>query len=144
VAFRLLSHTADIGIEATGPSREAALEDAGLGLTSVLTGRDDVHGLGGGEEIGFALEAPDLESLAVAFLSELLWLAESQDLLWTGGGITLGTSHDGIQRLEARGNAVVYDPDRHGRGVEVKAITYHDLEFVPDRNGWRLRVLLDI
>lgn len=143
--FRLVDHTADLAIAATGPSREAVLADAALGITAVLTGRPEVHALGApDQEMHFVLEAPDAPSLLVAVLSELLWLHESEDLLWSGGGFTLSTTAGGLHRAEARGNGVRHDPARHGRGVEVKAVTYHGLRWERVGPEWDLWVLLDI
>ncbi|HEX2065273.1 MAG TPA: archease [Candidatus Thermoplasmatota archaeon] len=145
MSFRLTDHTADLGIEADGASAEEALADAARGLTAVLCGHRDLHRLGRPDrELAFTVEAPDRVALLVAFLSELLWHFESSDLLWLGGGVSLGTGREGIARLEARGNAVRHDPARHGRGVEVKAVTYHDVRFEPVGGRWHLRVLLDI
>lgn len=144
--FRLVDHTADLAIEATGRTRDEALGEAGLGLTAVLTGRDAVHRLGAPErEVRFVLEAPDADALAVAFLSELLWLHESEDLLWLGGGVRVEAGAGGTVRVTAAGNALRHDPARHGRGVEVKAVTYHGLRFGPAAaGGWELWVVLDI
>lgn len=140
---RLVDHTADLGIEATGASREEALEEAALALVQVVTGQHAHAAAKPDEELAFKIEAPDLGSLAVAFLSELLWLLESKELLWLGGGVRIEAISDGL-RLTARGNGVRYDPARHGRGVEVKAVTYHGLEFAADAGAWRLLVYLDI
>ena len=144
--FRLVDHTADLAIEATGGTRDEALGEAALGLTAVLTGRDTVHRLGAPErEVRFVVEAPDADALAVAFLSELLWLHESEDLLWLGGGVRVEAGAGGTVRATAVGNALRHDPARHGRGVEVKAVTYHGLRFGPaPSGGWELWVLLDI
>ena len=143
--FRLVDHTADLAIEATGPDRDAVLAEAALGLTAVLTGRDHPHDLGRPDrEIRFTVEAPDLDALAVAVLSELLWLHESEDALWLGGGIAITSRDNGILRAEGHGNGVRHDPALHGRGVEVKAVTYHGLRFVRQGEGWLLWVLLDI
>lgn len=143
--FRLFEHTADIGIEATAPTAAEALAEAALGLTAVITGRDHPHLLGRPErELRFSVEAPDRDALAVAFLSELLWHFESQDLVWLGGGVRLVEGKDGLLRAEAEGNALVHDNSRHGQGVEVKAVTYHGLSFTESRGVWLLRVILDI
>lgn len=142
--FRIVEHTADVGIEAWGSDAGACLADAGAGLTALLTGRDDPHTLRPDRAVELHVEAPDLPALAVAFLSELLWRVESEDELWLGGGAEVGTTGQGLHEVRAAGNAVAYDPERHGRGVEVKAVTYHGLEFGPEAHGWRLKVLLDI
>ncbi len=144
--FRLVDHTADLAIEATAATRDEVLGEAALGLSAVLTGRDEVHHAGPPErEVRFVLEAPDGDALAVAFLSELLWLHESEDLLWLGGGARVEPGAGGTLRVTATGNALRHDPARHGRGVEVKAVTYHGLRFGPKPSGgWELWVLLDI
>lgn len=144
--YRLVDHTADLAIEAQASTREAVLEEAALGLTAVLTGKPAAHELVRPErEVTFQIDAPDEAALVVAFLSELLWLHESEDLLWLGGGVTIAQLPDGILRLQAHGNAAVHDPVLHGRGVEVKAVTYHGLRFGRDATGsWGLWVLLDI
>jgi SHS2 domain-containing protein len=143
VPYRLVDHTADLAIEATGPTQEAVLADAALALTEVVTGKPAPQERAG-QEMRFQIEAPDQAALAVAFLSELLWLLESRDMLWLGGAVTLSAGLDGTVRLEGRGQGVRYDPHRHGRGVEVKAVTYHDLVFGREGKEWRLWVLLDI
>ena len=142
--FRLLDHTADIAIEATGRTQGATLSEAGIGLSAVLTGRDGRQPWRAEVPMRFRIEAPELPSLTVAFLSELLWLMESKDLLWLGGGVDVAHADDGMWSAQADGNGLVYDPVRHGQGVEVKAVTYSDLAFERTRAGWRLRVLLDI
>lgn len=144
--YRLVDHTADLAIEATGPSRDAVLQDAALGLTQVLAGiAPDRIGAQAERKVSFHVDAPDPASLVVAFLSELLWLHESEDLLWLGGRVAVSSLDDGGVRAQAEGQALVHDPTRHGRGVEVKAVTYHGLEFGAGADGqWRLWVLLDV
>lgn len=144
--FRLVDHTADLAIEAEAATREGVLAEAALGLTAVLTGKPRAHeSTRPDREVSFRIDAPDEAALVVAFLSELLWLHESEDLLWLGGGVTVSELADGTLRLDAQGNAVVHDPLQHGRGVEVKAVTYHGLRFGRGQDGaWGLWVLLDI
>jgi len=144
VPFRLVEHTADLAIAAEAATREGALADAALGLTAVLTGRPDAHDARPDREARFTVDAPDAAALVVAFLSELLWLHESEDLLWLGGGVALSDLPEGGLRLEASGNVVRHDPVRHGRGIEVKAVTYHGLRFAREGKQWNLWVLLDV
>ncbi len=143
--FRLAPHTADVAIEVTAPDEAVALAQAGLALTALLTDHPTGRLGRASDEVAFFVEAPDHESLAVAWLAELVWLQQSSDLLWQGGGVVISDGPGGI-RATARGNAVTWDPTGHGAGVEVKAVTYHDVE--SGRRGvdgkWHLRVLLDI
>lgn len=143
MSWRIAPHTADLAIEAEAEDAGGCLAAAALGLTSVLTEQEDPHALGADQEIRFRVEAPDRESLAVAFLSELLWLSESEGTLWTGGGVNVEETSDGLAAV-ANANGVNYDPSQHGRGTEIKAVTYHDLQFHARDGRWSLRVLLDI
>ena len=144
MTWRLVDHTADVAIEAEGRTPEEVLAYAAQGMTSVLLGKKDARGLGRpDEEATFAVEAPDMPALAVAFLAELVWLAESDDLLWVSGGVSLDGGPQ-VLRATARGNVVRHDIERHGRGVEVKAVTYHDLAFERRGEAWFLRVVLDL
>ena len=142
MAHRLFDHTADIGIDADGATHGEALAEAGLALTELVTGKP-VHTILPDQEVQVVVEAPDETMLAVAFLAELLWLLESKDLLWLGGGVEVTPQRDGL-RAVAKGNCAAYDPDRHGRGVEVKAVTYHGLVSRREGARWHVRVLLDI
>ncbi len=143
MSWKLVPHTADVAIEAEGVDEGEALAAAGLALTSVMTGQDAPHALGSTQEVTFRIEAPDHESLAVAFLAELLWLSEAEGTLWTGGGVQVQTTDDGLVAV-AGGNGVAFNQTSHGDGVEVKAVTYHNLLSARQGDSWRVRVLLDI
>lgn len=145
MTWRLAPHTADLAIECDGPTQDAVLADAGTALASVVTGKDDPRWFVITDEINVEVEAPDATALVVAWLSELLWLLDERGLLWITGGVRVEGAPTGGFRLTATGNAARYDAATHGRGVEVKAVTYHDLRLAADRKGhWHLRVLLDI
>ncbi|MGB1586610.1 MAG: archease [Thermoplasmatota archaeon] len=143
MGWRLWDHTADIGIHAEGDSPEEVLAHGARALTSIVTGKPDGLPLRGGDHQTFRVEAPDYGAMAVAFLSELLWLMESEGLLWVSGGMTLSLTDDGLA-ADVSANMVRFDTRMHGHGVEVKAVTYHDLFFGRDGPTWRLRVVLDI
>lgn len=142
MGWRLWEHTADIGIDADGADAGECLGHAAHALAAIVTGTEEGLPLRGGSAQEFRVEAPDIQALAVAFLSELLWLIESEGLLWTSGGVDVTIGEESA--ADARANMVRYDTRQHGRGVEVKAVTYHQLFFGRDGDRWRLRVLLDI
>lgn len=143
MAFRLLEHTADVAIEATGPDAGTALAEAGTALASLVLDQADPCGLVAPEPLDLSVVAPDLPALAVAFLGELLWHLESEDLLWVRGTVEVVREGSG-RRATARGHGLRLGPEAHGQGVEVKAVTYHDLVFEEAPLGWRLHVLLDV
>ncbi|MEK6985941.1 MAG: archease [Candidatus Thermoplasmatota archaeon] len=137
-----MDHTADVAIETEATTAGGCLEEAALALTELLAGRA-AHTLTPDRELAFRVEAPDLEALAVAFLAELVWLQQAEDALWLGGGILVEQAGAGWSAV-ARGNGLRHDGARHGRGVEVKAVTYHGVRFERAKAGWALRVVLDL
>ena len=144
MTHRLVEHTADIAIEAEGNDEGEALAEAAIALAEVITGEADIHALQGARtQFNLRVEAPDHCALAVAFLAELVWHLESVGLLWVGGGIVVAPTSDGLAAI-ASGNALRYDPVQHGHGVEVKAITYHEIQSKRQNGGWFLRVILDL
>jgi SHS2 domain-containing protein len=139
-----VEHTADVGIEAEGVDAGACLADAATAVTSVLCGDPHPEKLGSEHLVPLKIEAPDLQSLAVAVLAEVIWLKESRDLLITSSKLHVEPAGE-VWRARGDASAVRYDPARHGRGVEVKAVTYHQVMFERDHAGtWRLRVFLDL
>lgn len=139
---RLVDHTADVAIETEASTPGECLAEAALALTELLVGRP-AHELVPDRELIFDVQAPDLEALAVAFLAELVWLQQAEDALWLGGGVEV-TSEGAGWIAHAKGNGLVHDAVRHGRGIEVKAVTYHGVRFERAASGWALRVVLDL
>lgn len=143
VTWRLVPHTADVGIEAEGADAGECLAEAALAMSHILTGQDPAAWTPERVE-QLKVEAPDLASLAVAFLAELVWLRDTRDLLWAGGTVRVEDVGE-VWRASVAMQAVRHHAATHGVGVEVKAVTYHRLEYGPGPGGrWRLRLYVDL
>jgi SHS2 domain-containing protein len=129
VTYRWVDHTAEVGLEVEAPSAELVLADAMHALAELLDG-----GAGPPETREIRLEAADLATLLVAWLEELLFLAD------TAGFVPEGTD---LVLRDTKLDAVL-----HGRTTEprplVKAVTYHELVFEPAGDGWRAKVVFDV
>ena len=77
--FELIEHPADVGIRVYGRDLGTLFARAALGLCSFIT---DTVTVVERETRSIEVEAPDRESLLVAWLSEVLWLIEAEDLLF--------------------------------------------------------------
>jgi len=134
--FEIIDHTADVGILAYGVDMSQAFANAARALFSIITELDDV------EEVLYRdieLSAPDRESLLVAWLNELIYLFDAENIIFKRFDITgLGDT-----RLEARSYGEKVDNSRHKLKTGVKAATYHMLK-VEDGNGCKAQVLFDI
>lgn len=134
--FDILDHTADVGIIAYGASLNQAFANAARGLFSLITDLDDVE-----EALSRDIEvtAPDQESLLVAWLNELIYRFDVENILFNRFDIAQLDS----TRLKARTYGEKVDSSRHKLKTGVKATTYHMLK-VEKTNGYQVQVLFDI
>lgn len=134
--FEIMNHTADVGIIAHGADMSEAFANAAKGLFSLITELDDVEEV---EYRDIELTATDRESLLVAWLNELIYLFDVENIIFKRFDISqLSNTH-----LKARSYGQKVDSSKHKLKMGVKAATYHMLKV--DRNdGARVQVLFDI
>ncbi|HYM38983.1 MAG TPA: archease [Thermoplasmata archaeon] len=117
--YEEIEHTADVGIRAFGKTASALFARAAEGMFNLIADITKVKPTG---ELEIRLAAQDLPSLLVAWLSELLFLHETEHLLFCRFQVRVrGTS------LHARAWGEAIDRRRHGLKLAVKAVTYHRL-----------------
>jgi protein archease len=140
VPWSVVEHTADVGIEVRAATLAALFADAAAGFCDVIT---EAARIGVDEERAFEVEAAGLDLLLVAWLEELLFRFETTGVLYPRGEATIEGKGDSWS-LRARMRGERFDASRHPLKVQVKAITYHELDVTRDEHGWRARVILDI
>jgi len=136
VSYTVLSHTADTGIEASAPSFGELLEQLAMGMFSIIANVGD-RSLD--REIELTIDADTPDDLVVDTLSELLYRADVDDVLF--GEFTVDVQDEWRIHIAARG----FD----ARGVElagppIKAVTYHDLVVRRSDGTWLGRVFFDV
>lgn len=135
--YRLIDHTADIGIRVEGRDPRTLFVNAGRALFDLLTAPSTLAGAQRGR---LQVTGDDWPDLMANWLRELLYL-------WTGEEklvkrITI--EHIDEHALTA---TVAYDRFRPGRHViktEIKAVTYHQLQVQRSSSGWAAQVIFDI
>ena len=141
MTIRFLDHTADVAFEVTAPSLDDLFAEAAGALLETIT---DPGALRASLHRDFELAAPDLETLLVDWLGELIYVFEVDRQLFADAAVT-ASEGEGGPRLEAVARGEPYDPDRHPIRVQVKAVTYHRLEVACRPDGtWTARVVFDI
>ena len=135
--YQTFGHTADLGVFFYGSSPEQVFVNAGLSLPRLLLDRPPDRG-----EIkeDLDLEGIDREDLLIRWLSELLYIYNVRRLVLTD----LNEPELGAGRWRASLALAPFDPDINGIKNDIKAATYHDVEFKPHRGGWRARVVFDL
>ena len=134
--FEFIDHTADVGIIAYGAGISQAFSNAARALFSLITELDSI------KEVLYRdieLTAPDKESLLVEWLNELIYLFDTENIIFKRFDVTV--LNDG--RLRARGYGEKVDSLRHRLKTGVKAATYHMLK-VNKGNGYQVQVIFDI
>ncbi len=134
--FEIIDHTADVGILAYGADISQAFANAARALFSLITELDNVA-----EVLHRDIEvtAPDIESLLVEWLNELIYLFDTENILFKRFDITR-LSHT---QLKARNYGEKVDRSKHQLKTGVKAATYHMLK-VDRRDDCQVQVLFDI
>lgn len=136
--YEPFEHTAEAGIIARGASLAEAFANAAEGMYALML---DLETVAEREEREIALDGESTEQLLVDWLLELIFLTETEDMVFRRFQIDeLSESH-----LRARAWGERFDTERHrSYNVMVKAVTQHLLEIAREDSGYRIRVLFDI
>ncbi|HEX2163757.1 MAG TPA: archease [Thermoanaerobaculia bacterium] len=142
MSVRLLDHTADVAVEIEAASLGALFAEAAGALADVVTDRATVRPA---VFRRFELAAPDLETLLVDWLGELVYVFEVDRQLFRDAEVTVTENAAGGPRLDAVARGEAYEPERHPIKVQVKAVTHHRIEVSCRPDGtWLGRVIFDI
>ncbi len=126
-----------MGIWATGAGAAELFEALGLGLYALMT---DLRKVRPSQERAVSASGEDAPALVVAYLTELVQLKEADGFL--ARQVHVRPLGDPPTALVASLRGEPFDPARHVAHVDVKAVTFHELEFDPPRG--RARVIVDI
>jgi SHS2 domain-containing protein len=89
------------------------------------------------------LEAQDLEQLAYQWLSEIVFLFETESAVFASFAVRLKQNANGTWRLEGRIGGENIDLKRHAFENEVKAVTLHQFQ-VTKNDMWCIQAILDV
>lgn len=137
VRVESLDHTADIGLRVVAPSAAAAFAAIAEGMFDAMVDRTQIEEV---ETRHVQVEAESWEDLTVVWLEELLYLYET-DLF------VPQTCH--VQAISPRELVALLRGDRLDRsknetGIQIKAVTYHQLQAEETPEGFQIQVIFDI
>ncbi len=130
-------HTADVGLAASANSLEELFEALAEGLGNFICDRDTVEEK---NSVEVSTESEDVEALAVDFLSQVLRVIQVEKLCLSR--VSVGQIDE--NKVVATVYGEPYKPEKHEIAIEVKAVTYHQLEVRREGDIWIGRVILDI
>lgn len=135
--FKILDHTADIGLIVYGENLNVLFENAGEAFFHLIT---DLRKVRRRIEKRIEIGRKGLDRLMVDWLSELLYLHDVENLLFKGFKVE-SIGEDGLKAV------VTGEPFQEGIHViktEVKAVTYHQIEVRKENERWKAQIIFDL
>lgn len=135
--YRLIDHTADLGIHVFGADRKALFAEAVCAMYDQIT---DTGVLSGAMDAALRATGRDWADLMVNWLREALYIWAGRQKLIKSVHIVKMCEYE----LTATAKVDIYDPKRHIIKGEIKAVTYHQIAVYGDRTGWEAKIIFDI
>jgi SHS2 domain-containing protein len=139
--IRMFDHTADVGFELGAPTLEDMFEEALRALLMTLFERPPEKGE---SEHSVQLTAPDLETLLVRWINELVFLVQGDGFVPIHAVVQIEESGGEGFSLEASLTGAPLDLEGNSWLGEIKSATFHGLDVRQDGEDWRARVILDV
>lgn len=135
--YEVFEHTADIGLHAYGSTFAELFIHAAQGMESLMVPLEQVRGETTKE---ITVEGHDAISLLIAWLNELIFLFDTEYLLFCDFSI------DSISetRLTGRATGEPYDAQRHELSSAIKAVTWHEAAINHTTKGYQARIIFDL
>ena len=135
--YRIIEHTADIGFEVWGATKEQVFESAASAFFDIMW--HIAASSDSGPEV-FAITGGDLEELLVNFLEEFLYFFDARNLVCTRVQVESVSN----KRVQGRAWLQEFNAEADEELLSVKAVTYHQLFIGRERGRWTARIFLDI
>ena len=132
MGFEEISHTADWSARVWAPDLPSLFVEAARAMSS-LSGT--VIGNGTRVRRTFETEGPDVESLLVAFLSELVYYQEQENLTFDVFDLKVAAQWLKVQ-MEGAPTASLEKA--------IKAVTYHNLNIAKTVEGFETTIVFDV
>jgi SHS2 domain-containing protein len=140
VKFEYLDHTADLKIRASGKTLEEAFENVALGAFNFLT---DIEKVEKKSIKKISKSSSRLDSLLYDFLEELLFLLDTDGLLFCGcKKLVISRSSDGTYALSGSIQGDSYK--NYPMKGDIKAITYSDMKIEEKDGQFVITAVFDI
>ncbi|MEW6326002.1 MAG: archease [Thermodesulfobacteriota bacterium] len=134
--YETFEHGADIGIRGKGRTLEEAFSNGAKALFSLMA---DLSTIEPQKEIQVECTAPDIETLFMVWLNQLIALADLEKMFLCEFSVTI--SNNNLTAV-ARGESI--SPQKHNLGVEVKGATYTMLKVFQEAGYFVAQCVVDV
>jgi protein archease len=137
--FEFFDVTADVGFRSYGRNLDEAFENAALAVFDTIT---DIKRIKKQLSKRIIIESEDEKALLYDWLTELLFLHDSEDLIFSQFQVKIRKEGPDRFFLEAEAFGEEFDPTIHEIRDEVKAVTFHLMK-IQSEHGYTVQVILD-
>jgi len=141
MSYEYLDHQADLGIRGIGATLQEALSE---GAQAMLAAMADVEKIARKRQFVQHCAAPDIPSLFVEWLNELLYQREVNDLLFASARVIRLEQGDQGWTLEGIALGEPLDAARHEIYTEIKAATYFGLDYRVEGDRYVIQCVVDV
>jgi SHS2 domain-containing protein len=138
--YKFLDHMTDAVIEAYGSTLEEAFENAAKGVNDTMV---DLKTVKPSKEIKITAKGHDLHSLLFDWLDKVMLLLVADGIVMSEFSVKI-KQKDGGYSLEGVAKGEKLHLDRHSYKVEIKAVTYHEMQITQVKGKATVRFLLDL
>ena len=138
--FRYLDHMTDVIVEAYGNTLEDAFANSALGLVNTMFELSEVIP---DMEVGIYAEGYDLKSLLYNWLEKVMLIMLIDNIVVSDSKVIISECN-GMYSINAVAKGEHIDLEKHHYKIEIKAITYHEMEIKQDCKDVTIRFLLDL
>jgi SHS2 domain-containing protein len=139
--YEYLDHQADLGIRGIGNTPEQALSAGAQAMLAAMANVDQIDPI---DRFFQSCAAPDIPSLFVEWLNELLYQREINNVLFASATVTHLGQAGGRWTLEGLAEGEPLDLERHEIYTEVKAATYSGLDYRRQGHLWIIQCIVDL
>ena len=134
--YETFEHGADVGIRGKGRTLEEAFANGAKALFALMA---DLSTIEPQKEIRVECTAPDIETLFMVWLNQLIALADIEKMVLCEFSVTI---KDKNLTATARGESI--SPQKHDLGVEVKGATFTMLRVFQEAGYFVAQCVVDV
>ncbi|MBN2169605.1 MAG: archease [Actinobacteria bacterium] len=134
--FRVIEHTADIGIEVEAPSLRELFEGAAEAMMHIISPKASKPET----PKSISLDAEDIEALLYSWLNEILFIVFSEGIIPS----VFKVESINERALKAEMSGELYSPGKLELQTEIKGATFHGMYVVEKDGTWTARVIFDV
>ena len=137
--YRFLDHMTDAIIEAYGETLEEAFENAAKGVNDTMV---DLKTVMPNREFKITAKGHDFYSLLFDWLDQVMLLLVADGMVMSEFTVKIRKENGYTLTGIAKGEKL--NLDRHHYKVEIKAVTYHEMDIKQEKGKSTVRFLLDL